>query len=115
MLDRPRVVTHPPWAPTHLDMANTTPTNRAWDQALRYRLQNRVRSQTRGRKSTRGVSRWPCQGGARCLTRCIAMNGWHLARLIPGFQALPELLVFRCPHCGHVETLEQPVPKGRSN
>ena len=29
----------------------------------------------------------------------------ELARLIPGFQALPKLLVFRCSHCGHVETL----------
>jgi hypothetical protein len=32
----------------------------------------------------------------------------ELARLIPRFQALPELLVFRCPHCEHVETIEQP-------
>ena len=31
----------------------------------------------------------------------------ELARLIPRFQALPELLVFRCPRCGHVETIEQ--------
>ena len=33
----------------------------------------------------------------------------ELARLIPRFQALPELLVFRCPHCGHVETIQQPA------
>ena len=39
----------------------------------------------------------------------------ELARLIPRFQALPELFVFRCPQCGHVETLEQPALKGRSN
>jgi hypothetical protein len=39
----------------------------------------------------------------------------ELARLIPRFQALPELLVFRCPQCGHVETIEQPAPKAQSN
>jgi hypothetical protein len=39
----------------------------------------------------------------------------ELARLIPRFQALPELLVFRCPHCGHVETIEQPALQARSN
>ena len=33
----------------------------------------------------------------------------EMARLIPRFQALPELLVFRCSHCGHVETMEQSV------
>ena len=33
----------------------------------------------------------------------------EMARLIPRFQALPELLVFRCSHCGHVETMEQPI------
>jgi hypothetical protein len=38
----------------------------------------------------------------------------ELARLIPSFQALPELLVFRCPQCGHVETLEQPTSEGRA-
>jgi hypothetical protein len=30
-----------------------------------------------------------------------------LARLIPGFQTLPELLVYRRSRCGHVETVEQ--------
>jgi hypothetical protein len=39
----------------------------------------------------------------------------ELARLIPRFQVLPAILVFRCPHCGHVETFEQPVFKARSN
>jgi hypothetical protein len=39
----------------------------------------------------------------------------ELARLIPRFQALPELLVFRFSHCGHVETFEQPVPTARFN
>ena len=34
-----------------------------------------------------------------------------MARLIPGFKALPELLVFRCSHCGHVETIERPLLK----
>jgi hypothetical protein len=28
-----------------------------------------------------------------------------LARLIPQFEALPELLVFKCQRCGHVETI----------
>ena len=39
----------------------------------------------------------------------------ELARLIGKFQALPELLVFRCPNCGHVETIEQPRLKARPN
>jgi hypothetical protein len=39
----------------------------------------------------------------------------ELARLIPSFQVLPELLVFRCPLCGHVETIEQRALKARSN
>jgi hypothetical protein len=30
-----------------------------------------------------------------------------LARLIPKFEALPELLVFKCERCGHVETIAQ--------
>ena len=33
----------------------------------------------------------------------------ELARLIPSFQVLPELLVFRCPRCGHVETEHAPA------
>jgi hypothetical protein len=46
-----------------------------------------------------------------------------LARLIPQFEALPELLVFRFHSCGHVETIASsrsnprtapPEPSGRS-
>jgi hypothetical protein len=37
----------------------------------------------------------------------------ELARLIPRFQALPELLVFRCPNAG--TSRRKPALKGRSN
>jgi hypothetical protein len=30
-----------------------------------------------------------------------------LARSIPGFGGLPELLVFRCARCNEVQTVEQ--------
>src|SRR6476619_3734096 len=50
-------------------MGNPKATKRAWDQALRHRLQNGVRSQARRRKGIPGVSRWPRQGGAECLTQ----------------------------------------------
>jgi hypothetical protein len=35
----------------------------------------------------------------------------RLARLIPKFEVLPELLVFKCERCAHVETIAQAADK----
>ena len=63
---------------------------RAWDQALRHRLLNGVRSQARWRKGTRGVSRWARQGGTECLTQCIAMKGWSWLVCFRGSKRSPN-------------------------
>jgi len=31
---------------------------------------------------------------------------------VPGIGAIPELVTYQCPACGHVETLERPNGSG---